>query len=147
MDPTNLIFGSGIGLTLIIIAASCVFTLVTLAGTGVLIWWIMKRVSPNQNILQYGIPAQATIRQVWQTGTFINENPQVGMQLEVRPPGGAPYIAQLNAVVPLINIPQFQPGKVMPVKISPEDATKDELDVYGQPSTGTPGGTISTNAF
>ena len=131
MDPTNLIFGGSAVFTLIIIAASCVFTLVTLAGTGVLIWWIMKRVSPNQNILQYGIPAQATIRQVWQTGTFINENPQVGMQLEVRPPGGAPYVTQVNAVVPLINIPQFQPGTVVPVKISPLDASKVELDVYG----------------
>ena len=53
------------------------------------------------------------------------------MQLEVRPPGGSPYITQLNAVVPLINIPQFQPGTVVPVKISPVDATKVELDVYG----------------
>jgi len=132
MDPTNLIFGGSMVFTLVIIAASCVFTLVILAGTGVLIWWIMKRVSPNQNILQNGIPAQATIRQVWQTGTFINENPQVGMQLEVRPPGGAPYVTQVNVVVPLINIPQFQPGTVVPVKISPTDASKVELDVYGQ---------------
>ena len=132
MDPTNLIFGGSMVFTLVIIVASCLFTLVILAGTGVLIWWIMKRVSPNQNILQYGIPAQATIRQVWQTGTFINENPQVGMQLEVRPPGGAPYVAQVNVVVPLINIPQFQPGTVVPVKISPTDASKVELDVYGQ---------------
>jgi len=131
MDPTNLIFGGSMALTLIIIAASCIFTLVILAATGLLIWWIMKRVGPNQNILQNGIPAQATIRQVWQTGTFINENPQVGMQLEVRPPGGAPYVAQVNAVVPLINIPQFQPGTVVPVKISPVDASKVELDVYG----------------
>lgn len=132
MDPTNLIFGGSLVFTLVIIAASCVFTLATMAGVGVLIWWIMKRMGPNQTILQNGIPAQATIRQVWQTGTFINENPQVGMQLEVRPPGGAPYIAQVNVVVPLINIPQFQPGTVVPVKISPLDASKVELDVYGQ---------------
>ena len=132
MDPTQLILGSTGVFTLIIIAASCVFTLATMAGVGVLIWWIMKRMGPNQSILQNGIPAQATIRQVWQTGTFINENPQVGMQLEVRPPGGAPYVAQVNVVVPLINIPQFQPGTVVPVKISPTDASRVELDVYGQ---------------
>ena len=132
MDPFQSIFAASGAFTLIIIAASCVFTLVTLAGTGLLIWWIMKRVSPNNNILQNGIPAQATIRQVWQTGTFINNNPQVGMQLEVRPPGGAPYVAQVNVVLPLVNIPQFQPGTVVPVKISPTDASKVELDVYGQ---------------
>ena len=131
MDPTNLIFGGSLVFTLVIIAASCVFTLVTIAGTGLLIWWIMKRMGPNTNILQNGIPAQATIRQVWQTGTFINNNPQVGMQLEVRPPGGAPYVAQVNVVVPLVNIPQFQPGTVVPVKISPTDASQVALDVYG----------------
>ena len=78
MDPTNLIFGSSLVITLIIIAASCVFTLAVIAGTGVLIWWIMKRVGPNQSILQNGISAQATIRQVWQTGTFINREPAGG---------------------------------------------------------------------
>ena len=131
MDPFQSIFAGSMVFTVIIIAASCLFTVATFAGVGVLIWWIMKRMGPNTSILQNGIPAQATIRQVWQTGTFINENPQVGMQLEVRPPGGAPYVTQVNAVVPLINIPQFQPGTVVPVKISPTDASKVELDVYG----------------
>jgi hypothetical protein len=131
MDPFQSIFAGSMLFTIIIIAASCLFTVVMIAGTGFLIYYIMKRMGPNQSILQNGIPAQATIRQVWQTGTFINENPQVGMQLEVRPPGGAPYVTQLNAVVPLINIPQFQPGTVVPVKISPTDASKVELDVYG----------------
>ena len=131
MDPFQQIFAGSMALTLVIIAASCLFTVVIFAGTGVLIWYIMKSVGPNRQILQTGIPAQATIRQVWQTGTFINENPQVGMQLEVRPPGGAPYVTNVNAVVPLINIPQFQPGTVVPVKISPTDASHVELDVYG----------------
>jgi hypothetical protein len=131
MDPFQQIFAGSMVFTVIIIAASCLFTVVMMAGVGFLIYWIMKSVGPNRTILQNGIPAQATIRQVWQTGTFVNENPQVGMQLEVRPPGGAPYVAQLNAVVPLINIPQFQPGTVVPVKISPTDASRVELDVYG----------------
>jgi hypothetical protein len=131
MDPFQQIFAGSMVFTVIIIAASCLFTVAMMAGVGFLIYWIMKSVGPNRTILQNGIPAQAMIRQVWQTGTFINENPQVGMQLEVRPPGGAPYVAQLNAVVPLINIPQFQPGTVVPVKISPTDASRVELDVYG----------------
>jgi hypothetical protein len=131
MDPFQSIFAGSAVLTVAIIGGTCLITLITLAGTGALIWYIMKAMGPNRQILQTGIPAQATIRQVWQTGTYINENPQVGMQLEVRPPNGAPYVTNVNAVVPLINIPQFQPGAVVPVKISPTDASRVELDVYG----------------
>ena len=91
----------------------------------------MKGMGPNREILQSGIPAQATIGQVWQTGTFVSYNPQIGMQLEGQPPTGTPYLAQVNAVVPMVNIPQFQPGGVVPVKIQPTDASKVELNVYG----------------
>ena len=132
MDP-NQLFAGGIGLfTILITCASLLFGLVITAVVLFVVFRLIRSMQPNRSILQNGIPAQATIRQVWQTGTFINENPQVGMQLEVRPPGGAPYVTQVNAVIPLINIPQFQPGTVVPVKISPVDATKVELDVYGQ---------------
>jgi hypothetical protein len=131
MDPNQLL-GGGIGLfTILITCGSLLFGLVITGVVLFVVYRMIKGMGPNRSILQTGIPAQATIRQVWQTGTFINENPQVGMQLEVRPPGGAPYVTQLNAVVPLINIPQFQPGTVVPVKISPTDASKVELDVYG----------------
>jgi len=133
MDPNqfNTLFG-GIGIfTILTICGSLLFTVAITAVVLFVVYRVIKGMGPNQSILQTGIPAQATIRQVWQTGTFINDNPQVGMQLEVRPPGGAPYVTQVNAVVPLINIPQFQPGTVVPVKISPTDASKVELDVYG----------------
>ena len=131
MDP-NQLFAGGIGLfTILITCGSILLGLVITAVVLFVVFRMIRSMQPNRSILQNGIPAQATIRQVWQTGTFINENPQVGMQLEVRPPGGAPYVTQVNVVVPLINIPQFQPGTVVPVKISPTDASKVELDVYG----------------
>jgi hypothetical protein len=131
MDP-NQLFAGGIGIfTIVTICGSLLFTVAITAVVLFVVYRVIKGMGPNRSILQTGIPAQATIRQVWQTGTFINENPQVGMQLEVRPPGGAPYVTNVNAVVPLINIPQFQPGTVVPVKISPTDASKVELDIYG----------------
>ena len=131
MDPFQSIFAGSMVFTVITIAGSCLFTLVIFAVVGFVMYRVFKGIGPNKQILQNGIPAQATIRQVWQTGTYINANPQVGMQLEVRPPNGQPYLAQVNVVVPLINIPQFQPGTVVPVKISPTDASQVALDVYG----------------
>ena len=113
MDP-NLLFGGGtLLITLITIVGSCVFSVVIFGVVGFVIWRVMKGMGPNREILKTGIPAKATIRQVWQTGTFVNYNPQVGLQLEVLPPSGAAYMAQVNIVVPMVNIPQFQPGVVL----------------------------------
>ncbi|MEP7357111.1 MAG: hypothetical protein ABI847_07715 [Anaerolineales bacterium] len=134
MDPFNTIFGGTMLFTVITIVGSCLFTVVIFGVVGFVIYRVMKGMGPNRDILKNGIPAQAIIRQVWQTGTFVNMNPQVGLQLEVHPPTGTPYMAQVNIVVPMVNIPQFQPGVTMPVKISPTDPSKVELDVYATPS-------------
>jgi hypothetical protein len=126
------LLGSTMLITFISIAGSCLLGLVITGAVIFIIWRVMKGMGPNKEILQNGIPAQATIRNVWQTGTYVNYNPQLGMQLEVQPPTGTPYMAQVNAVVPMVNIPQFQPGVVVPVKIHPTDPSKVELNVYGR---------------
>ena len=50
--------------------------------------------------------------------------------IELQTSTGVPYTAQVNAIIPLVNIPQFQPGAVVPVKIHPTDPSKVALDVY-----------------
>jgi len=125
------LFGGSMLITVVIILASCVFTV---GITGAILFFtfrMLKGMGPNRQILQSGTRAQAVIRNVWQTGTYVNYNPQIGMQLEVTPPNGVPYTAQVMAVVPMVNIPQFQPGVSVPVKIHPTDPSKVELDVYG----------------
>jgi hypothetical protein len=105
-------------------------TVVTLVSVGAVMFFVFRALRPDPTITKSGIPAQATIQNVWQTGTYVNNNPQVGLQLEVRPPSGVAYTAQTNAIIPLVNIPQFQPGAVVPVKIHPTDPSKVILDVY-----------------
>jgi len=125
------LFGGSMLITVVIILASCVFTV---GITGAILFFtfrMLKGMGPNRQILQSGVRGQAVIRNVWQTGTYVNYNPQIGMQLEVTPPNGVPYMAQVMAVVPMVNIPQFQPGVSVPVKIHPTDPSKVELDVYG----------------
>ena len=121
------IMGGSILLTCVI---GGLITLVTLGSIGAVMFFVFKALRPDPTIMKSGTPAQATIQNVWQTGTYVNNNPQVGMQLEVRPPTGLPYTAQVNAIIPLVNIPQFQPGAVVPVKIHPTDPSKVALDVY-----------------
>jgi hypothetical protein len=67
---------------------------------------------------------------VQQTGVMVNNQPQVVFDLEVRPPGGTPYRTQAKAVIPIVNIPQFQPGVELPVKVHPSDPMQVALDIY-----------------
>jgi hypothetical protein len=122
-----LIGGGSILLTCVI---GGLITVVTLVSMGAVMFFVFKAIRPDPTIMKSGTSAQATIQNVWQTGTYINNSPQVGMQIEVRPPNGVPYQTQITAVIPLINIPQFQPGAVVPVKIHPTDPSKVALDVY-----------------
>ena len=126
-DLVTLIGGLGGG----IIAITCLITLVTTALTVVLIIVIRRAVGPSRGVLKEGIAGEATIISVRQTGVQVNDQPQVAFELEVRIPGRSPYQAQTKAVIPIINVPQFQPGNVIPVKVDPNKPEKVVFDVYG----------------
>ncbi len=53
--------------------------------TVIVLVWVRKfmRTMTGAN-LKDGMPAQATILRIWDTGTTINDNPVVGFLLEVR---------------------------------------------------------------
>ncbi len=122
------------GTSIFVILSVCGGTILSIALTvGAIIFarrMINKTVGANRGVLQDGMPAQAKIVGVRQTGVMLNNQPQILFDLDVHPPGGAPYRAQAKAVIPIINIPQFQPGVDVPVKIHPSDPTQVVLDVY-----------------
>jgi hypothetical protein len=74
-----------------------------------------------QHLNANGRAGMATITAVRQTGTFVNENPEIEMDLQVSVEGMAPYPATLRQVVAMVAVPQFQPGAAVPVKVDPMD--------------------------
>jgi hypothetical protein len=129
-EITALLGGSTILIVILVCGSILVTTVFTIGITWLAIRIIRKAMGPNRSILQNGIAAKAQILSVQQTGVMVNYQPQIAFQLEVHPPGGAPYQAQAKAVIPMVNIPQFQPGTEVPVKIHPTDPTQVVLDVY-----------------
>ncbi len=85
---------------------------------------------PNQDVLKTGLSGQATVLQVWQTGLQVNDQPQVGMLLQIEVPGYESYQVEHKMVVPIIHIPQFQPGVTLPVRVDPANLKRIALDVY-----------------
>jgi hypothetical protein len=120
---------------------SNIWTMVAIIGGGVILLTIVitlvarrtvrRAFGPDRTTLEQGIPARAKIVGLRQTGVMVNYQPQVAFQLEVHPPDGTVYHAEAKAVVPIVNIPQLQPGVEVPVKIHPTDPSKVVLDLYG----------------
>jgi hypothetical protein len=129
-ELTALLGGSTILIVILVCGSILVTTVITIGITWLAIRLVRKAMGPNRSILQNGIAAKAQILSVQQTGVMVNYQPQIAFQLEVHPPGGVPYQAQAKAVIPMVNIPQFQPGTEVPVKIHPTDPTQVVLDVY-----------------
>ena len=129
MTPIDDLFGN---MSIAIILITCLSALcitVFSIGLTVVIWrYVRKKVGPDQEILQKGQPAQARVISVQQTGVLVNNSPQILLQLEIQPQFGAPYQTSTKAVIPLVQIPQIQPGSVIPVLVHPTDPTRVELD-------------------
>ena len=74
----------------------------------------------KSQLAQTGIPANATIVNLQQTGRMINYQPEVTLTLQVTHPNtGAQYQVQTSSVVQQIHMPRVQPGGQVPVRISP----------------------------
>src|SRR5881227_2355286 len=74
-----------------------------------------------QYLIQSGRVGTATVSGVRQTGTFVNNNPECELELEVTVDGGAPYGVTHRQVLSSVALPGFQPGASIPVRVDPED--------------------------
>ena len=92
--------------------------------------------------LRNGTPAQAEILRIWSTPLEVNEQPVIGMEVEVRPIDRQPFRATINrTIIGILSIPQFQPGKIIAVRFNPKDPGQVALDrtgaAFDAPSTET----------
>ena len=82
---------------------------------------IVRRWLIKQKVLQTGVAATATIMSIRDTGTRINDDPVVGMMLQVQPPSGPSFQAEVKETVSILQIPLYQPGARLDVKYDPAD--------------------------
>ena len=82
---------------------------------------MQAREQKAQHLSVNGRAGTATITALRQTGTFVNENPEVEMDLQVSVDGMAPYEATHRQIIAVIAAPQFQPGSTVPVRVDPAD--------------------------
>ena len=97
---------------------------------------ISRRQSRMESLRQTGLPGQAQILEMAQTGVYINENPQVRMKLSVQAQGLAPYVCEKKATVPLIALGMLGSGRPLSVFVNPNDHEDIYIDWSGAPAGG-----------
>jgi hypothetical protein len=85
-------------------------------------------------IVAIGAPATGTIVRLVDTGTTINDDPVVEFVVRVVPAEGAAYEARARGLVSRLDVPQFQPGRVVPVRYDPRNRSRIALDLWTCPS-------------
>jgi hypothetical protein len=70
----------------------------------------------SQSVIRSGRKGQATIIDMQDTGTTINQNPLVHFTLQVDPIDGPSFEAETEKIVPRLLVPHFQPGLRVPVR-------------------------------
>lgn len=74
----------------------------------------------NRRVLRSGRTGEGRIVSLEQTGVTINNNPVMRILLEVTPSDGRSFEAETERLVSIAQIPQFQPGAVLPVRYDPD---------------------------
>ena len=101
---------NGVG-PMIIMAVVLVIVLSTLYS-------FYRMIFPPQ--IKNGVTAEAKVLKVWDTGTTVNDNPQIGMLLEIKPPVGPSFQAEAKTLVSRLNAASVQPGITAKVIYDPE---------------------------
>ena len=91
---------------------------------GPMLFRLFRNSQMTNQVKASGIDAVATILQTWDTGVRINDNPQVGVLIEVQPAGGAPFQAKVTQTVSIVQIGMFQPGARLQVKYDPANPSR-----------------------
>jgi hypothetical protein len=127
-----------------------VLTAVILGGVAILllVWgrkW-QKGYGEAQRIKAQGVPGQATIMSMRQTGVYVNEQPQIELQLQVHDEMYGSRQITMKEYVPLMLLGALSTGRPLPVKVDPanpsnvviewESAMSGSMPMGGAPGAG-----------
>jgi hypothetical protein len=88
-------------------------------------------VTASRELQRTGVAAEAEILSLWDTGITVNQDPVIGLKVRVRPRDGAAYEATIEkSLVSRLDVPQFQPGRTIPVRFDPQNPSRVAIDVY-----------------
>jgi hypothetical protein len=134
MSPTGILSLLGSGLfTVVILLCVCISTIVPLGIAGFFLFRMFKNMNQNSTVLKTGISAPAVILNAEDTGTTMNESPQVRLTLQVNPAFGPSFQAVTTTFVGRLQVGMITPGAPVTVRYDPSDMTKVAIESLGTP--------------
>ncbi|MDQ3991689.1 MAG: hypothetical protein M3245_05205 [Actinomycetota bacterium] len=102
-------------------------------GIGLLAWGRRWRRAHQEadRVRSQGVPGTATISSMRQTGAYLNNNPQVEMNLTVTLAGRQPYQVVMREWVPLLMVGRLSAGAPLPVMVDPANPFNVIIDWTG----------------
>ncbi len=73
------------------------------------------------NLIHEGEPATAVILKVWETGRTVEQNPRIGLKLEIFPPERIPYEVEIKQNVSKSDLSLFKEGRTLKVRLDPRN--------------------------
>jgi hypothetical protein len=106
-----------------------------LTGIGLLLWAkaVSRQVAETKRLMETGMDGTASIMSLRQTGMYVNNQPQVEMELQIDAPRHGSYRATKKQIVPLILLGRLSSGLPLAVKVDPADRTKFAIDWRANP--------------
>jgi hypothetical protein len=112
-------------------ASRALALLAVLALVGCALADRMSGVTEAKRLHQTGTAASARILEIWDTGITVNEDPVIGMRVEIARPDGTTYTPSIpKSLISRLDIPRFQPGATVSVRIDPRNPDVVALDAY-----------------
>jgi hypothetical protein len=138
------ILGGVLGLGVGIMAAPVMGSIMAVIFIGVFggVYWAFFRPMQQQGkLLQSGVPASGVITRIWDTGVTINNNPEIGIEVQVTPSTGMPFTAKAKSVISRLQTSYYQPGMACTVRYDPNDTSKVAIESLGSSSGTSSAGT------
>lgn len=113
------------------------FTVLSLGSmlASLIIGW-----ASNRSLRSHGRPARATLLEIRDTGTTVNQSPLAHLKLRVEPADMPPFEAETEQLINRLQIPQFQPGVQLAVRFDPKsrEVALDTTSALRPDGAGTP---------
>jgi len=123
------------GMTIFVVLITCVSVFVPLAITGAVFWFIFKKQKETNQLIATGVPGQASIVAMGDTGMRINNQPRLQFTLDVQPlaapgqpPPFQPFRTDVQLTVPMMAMARVSPGTTVPVKCDPQNPANLTVD-------------------
>lgn len=118
------------------VVCGCGGGLLAVGISGFFIYRMIKGQAQTRTLLQTGVPAQAVIVSVQDTGVYINEQPQGRVTLQVTPTDRPPFQAVITRVFSPFELSSVGPGATVQVRFDPNDTSKVAIESFGGGNAG-----------